>query len=162
MFSDTKDQQEEIRRQVLWHWRNVSELEHNSAFCLIFLHFYQNCDVINPFFSYVLSGTLKIEDLCPYEENKNELVNAKTLKRSDFNLGINQIEQEILEKEARAIELALEDNNTQAIPNMHENKISLKRKIHDDVSTQFNRSFKLAADELDIPSDDLYTITPKS
>lgn len=84
---------------------------------------------------------MKIEDLCPYEENKAELVNEKTLKRFDFKAGIQQIENEILRKEARAIELALEDNDSS---NMNENTKSLKRKIDDDNSVHFNGSIKLA------------------
>lgn len=107
---------------------------------------------------------MKIEDLCPYEENKSELVNDKTLKRSDFKAGIYQIEKEILEKEARAIELALEDDNTSAISNMNEETKSLKRKIYNDNSSII-APFKLASlssGAANEPSNDRPKIMPKS
>lgn len=88
---------------------------------------------------------MKIEDLCPYEENKSELVNDKTMKRSDFKAGVFQIEKEILEKEARAIEQALEEDNVQTISNMNEEAKSLKRKTYGDNSNLFKESLKMAS-----------------
>lgn len=90
----------------------------------------------------------------------------KTTKRSsDFRAGIYEIEKEILEKEAAAIELALEDSDAEDISSMEEDTKSLKRKIHGDDSIYFKAPSQLAslsAGNVSEPSTDRPKIKPTS
>lgn len=79
---------------------------------------------------------MKIEDLCPYEENISELVNKKALKRRDFERGIAEIENEILQKAVRSIEEALMDDPSDTTNNnMNAGNKAVKRKIHSEIES---------------------------